>query len=135
MSSPNKPARLILSRHNRKIFPGGIQPDSSLGLAKIAGEIILSTISSKPVILTHMKERLRLFLIQLPWPPLILAALLMGLAPFVPEPHLVEKLRMLLAGQLTRPVDLFDLGFHLLPTLLLGAKLLAGSADSRNDRH
>jgi len=73
-----------------------------------------------------MKERFRLFLRQLPWPPLVLAALLMGLAPFVPEPHLVEKFRLLLAGRLSRGLDLFDLGFHLLPTLLLVAKLAVG---------
>jgi hypothetical protein len=79
-----------------------------------------------------MAKYIRLFLIRLPWPPLVLAALLMGLAPFVPEPHLVEKFRMLLAGQLTRPLDIFDLGFHLLPGLLLIAKLLTGKETGQN---
>lgn len=79
-----------------------------------------------------MIKHFRLFLIRLPWPPLVLAALLMGLAPFVPEPHLVEKFRMLLAGRLTRPLDIFDLGFHLLPGLLLIAKLLTGKAAGRD---
>lgn len=79
-----------------------------------------------------MTKYIRLFLIRLPWPPLVLAALLMGLAPFVPEPHLVEKFRMLLAGQLTRPLDIFDLGFHLLPGLLLIAKLLTGKETGQN---
>lgn len=95
----------------------------------------MSPTIAKPVILTCMRERIRLFLIKMPWLPLVLAALLMGLAPFVPEPHLVEKFRMLRAGQLTRPVDIFDLCFHLLPTLLLVAKLFAGIADNRNDKH
>jgi hypothetical protein len=78
-----------------------------------------------------MKERFRLFLNRLPWPPLLVAALLLGLAPFVPEPHLLEKLRLLLAGRLSRPLDIFDLGFHLLPTLLVVAKLLVGGSESR----
>ncbi len=79
----------------------------------------------KPGILATMIERIRLFLTQMTWPPLVLAALLMGLAPFVPEPHLVEKVRLLLAGRLVRQMDIFDLGFHLLPTMLLVAKFFA----------
>ena len=50
---------------------------------------------------------------------LIPAAVLMGLAPFAPEPHLFEKLRMLFSGDLSRPIDIFDLFLHgTLPTLL-----------------
>lgn len=60
---------------------------------------------------------------QLPLAPLLVAAVVLGLAPFVPEPHLVEKLRMLVAGTLRRPLDIFDLCFHLLPTVLLLLKL------------
>lgn len=56
---------------------------------------------------------------SLSWPPLIILALLLGLAPYVPEPHLVEKIRLLSQGQLTRPLDIFDLGYHALPLLLL----------------
>ncbi len=49
-----------------------------------------------------------------------LAALLLGLAPFVPEPHLFEKLGMLASGTLARPVDMLDLAFHgALPVLFL----------------
>lgn len=55
---------------------------------------------------------------------LIAAALLFGLAPFYPEPHIVEKIRMLSQGNLRRPMDVFDLCFHLLPVLLLLLKLL-----------
>lgn len=51
------------------------------------------------------------------------AAVAMALAPFVPEPHLVEKFRMLMAGTLTRPIDIFDVFWHLLPTLLLVVRL------------
>ena len=55
---------------------------------------------------------------------LLLIALLLGLAPFMPEPHLWEKLKMLAAGTLTRPIDIFDLILHGVPLLLLVLKLL-----------
>ena len=58
--------------------------------------------------------------------PLILfvvASLTLGLAPFVPEPHLLEKLRMLAAGELARPIDIFDLVLHAAPWVLLALKL------------
>jgi len=61
---------------------------------------------------------------KIPWPILIIAAVFLGLAPFVPEPHLVEKLRRLTQGTLIRPIDIFDLFYHGLPLLLIGAKLL-----------
>jgi hypothetical protein len=63
------------------------------------------------------------FLAYFNYPTLIILALLLGLSPFVPEPHLVEKLRMLREGTLTRPLDIFDLFFHLTPALLLLLKL------------
>lgn len=54
---------------------------------------------------------------------LVVLCLTLGLAPFVPEPHVWEKLRMLAAGDLTRPIDIFDLCLHGLPWLLLIVKL------------
>lgn len=63
------------------------------------------------------------FLDQLPWPWLIVACLTLGLAPFNP-PHIVEKLQMLMAGTLTKPVDIFDLLMHAAPFVLLGLKAL-----------
>lgn len=63
------------------------------------------------------------FLDQLPLSLLIIAALTLGLAPFAPEPHIVEKLRMLFSGTLSKPVDIFDLLLHATPWLLLVAKL------------
>ncbi len=59
---------------------------------------------------------------RLPWFTLIAAALLLGLAPFVPEPHLWEKLKMLAEGQLQRPIDIFDLLMHGTPVVLLVLK-------------
>jgi hypothetical protein len=61
---------------------------------------------------------------RLPLVVLIIAALTLGLAPFVPEPHLWEKLKMLAAGTLSRPLDIFDLLWHAVPWLLLAAKLV-----------
>lgn len=66
------------------------------------------------------------FFTQLPWTVLIFAALLLGLAPFLPEPHLLEKLRLLGSGQLSRPVDIFDLFMHGVPFLFILGKLLFG---------
>jgi hypothetical protein len=53
----------------------------------------------------------------------VIASLTLGLAPFVPEPHLVEKLRMLAAGELSKPIDIFDLVMHAAPWVLLLLKL------------
>ncbi len=61
---------------------------------------------------------------RLPLSVLLIAALALGLAPFVPEPHLWEKLKMLAAGTLVKPVDVFDLLLHTTPVLLLAAKLM-----------
>ena len=53
----------------------------------------------------------------------LLVALTLGLAPFVPVPHVWEKLGMLASGTLIRPLDMFDLALHGAPWLLLAAKL------------
>lgn len=60
---------------------------------------------------------------RIPLGPLVVAALLLGLAPFVPEPHLWQKLTMLAAGELTRPLDIFDLVLHGAFPLLLAVRL------------
>lgn len=49
---------------------------------------------------------------RFPLGSLALGTLLLGLAPFSPELHLVEKLRMLAEGTLRRPIDIFDLVLH-----------------------
>lgn len=54
---------------------------------------------------------------------LILISLTLGLAPFVPEPHIWEKLKMLANGTLSRPIDIFDLLMHGTPWVLLGLRL------------
>ncbi len=61
---------------------------------------------------------------KLPLGILVVLALFLGLAPFQPEPHLWEKLKMLAAGTLSRPIDIFDLFLHASFPLLLVAKLI-----------
>lgn len=72
------------------------------------------------------------FLDKITYAPLVVAAILMGLTPFTPMPHLIEKITMLINGQLSRPIDIFDLLFHLSPTILLLIKLGRASNDSKN---
>lgn len=62
---------------------------------------------------------------HLPLPLLVAMTLWMLGAPFVPEPHLVQKWRMLREGTLTRPLDIFDVVWHLLPAALLALRLWA----------
>lgn len=60
---------------------------------------------------------------RLPWALLLPVAAWMAIAPLTPEPHLVEKLRMLLQGALVRPLDIFDLAMHGAPLVLVAVKL------------
>lgn len=59
---------------------------------------------------------------RLPWTVVLIACASLGLAPFVPVPHVVEKLGMLFRGQLVRPIDWFDLVMHGAPWALLVGK-------------
>lgn len=57
-----------------------------------------------------------------PWIFLVLAVA-MSIAPVGSQPHLLEKLSMLINGALTRPIDIFDLFLHGIFPLLLLVKL------------
>ena len=61
---------------------------------------------------------------SIPLTALVIAAVILGGAPFVPEPHIIEKLRMLANGTLIKPIDIFDLAYHSLPIILLALKLV-----------
>ena len=61
---------------------------------------------------------------KLPVKPLLVVAVFFALAPFKPEPHLFEKLRMLSEGTLSRPIDIFDLFMHSFPLVLLAIRLI-----------
>ncbi|MGD9241171.1 MAG: hypothetical protein PVG69_14155, partial [Desulfobacterales bacterium] len=69
------------------------------------------------------------FLDKIPYSILIIAAIFLLLAPFRPMPHVVEKLIMLKNGTLNRPIDIFDLFFHLIPTILLALKIVKSVLD------
>jgi hypothetical protein len=53
---------------------------------------------------------------------LIVATILLGLAPFVPMPHSIEKILLLKDGDLTKPIDIFDLFYHFSPVILIALK-------------
>lgn len=58
------------------------------------------------------------------WPLLILFAVALATAPWPmgPEPHLVEKIRMLSQGTLRKPIDIFDLLMHSAPIVFMAIK-------------
>ena len=53
---------------------------------------------------------------------LIPIALVLAVLPVFPEPHLVEKIRMLSQGDLKKPIDIFDLFWHSWPIFYKLAK-------------
>lgn len=61
---------------------------------------------------------------RIPLLALIVLALWLGVAPLVPEPHLLEKARMLFQGTLIKPIDVFDLILHATPLVLLAVRLV-----------
>ncbi len=61
---------------------------------------------------------------RIPLLPLAIAATVMALAPFAPEPHLLEKSRMLINGDLVKPIDIFDLFWHSFLLVLLAIRLM-----------
>ena len=65
---------------------------------------------------------------KIPYIYIVPLAIILALAPFSPEPHLWEKLKMLFGGELSRPIDIFDLFLHGTPLVLLLLKL---SLDAR----
>ncbi|GAB6905240.1 conserved hypothetical protein [Desulfosarcina cetonica] len=61
---------------------------------------------------------------KIPYSILIPITVFMLLAPFRPMPHVIEKLIMLKQGTLSRPIDIFDLFYHLAPLILLIVKII-----------
>lgn len=61
---------------------------------------------------------------NLSFPLLIIMAVLLGTAPIGGEPHLIEKINMLLFGTLVKPLDIFDLLMHSAPIILLVIKII-----------
>jgi hypothetical protein len=49
---------------------------------------------------------------KIPLTTILFFAVFMALMPIYPQPHLVQKINMLVSGQLTKPLDIFDLFLH-----------------------
>ena len=60
---------------------------------------------------------------RIPLVLLLFVAVYMAIAPIQPEPHLIEKIRMLNEGSLSRTIDIFDLLMHATPLVLLVLRL------------
>lgn len=71
---------------------------------------------------------------KIPLTALVIAALVLGLAPFTPEPHLWQKLEMLSHGTLSRPIDIFDLIMHASLPLLLVIRLIRTAVSRKKSR-
>lgn len=56
---------------------------------------------------------------------LVFLAVILGITPYPmeAEPHSIQKITMLINGELSKPIDILDLIFHITPTILLGIKL------------
>jgi hypothetical protein len=66
---------------------------------------------------------MRKIFIRIPLLPLVIFAFMLGLAPLLPEPHIWQKVKLLISGNLVRPIDIADLLLHAVPWLLLGLKI------------
>lgn len=53
--------------------------------------------------------------------------------PIGPEPHLIQKIRWLAAGELTQPVDIFDLALHAAPALLVIGRIVVDWRNANGD--
>jgi len=60
---------------------------------------------------------------RIPYSIVVPLALFLAFAPFSPEPHLWQKLKMLADGTLVKPIDSFDLFLHAAPLVILALKL------------
>ena len=68
---------------------------------------------------------------KISWTIVLLASATLGLAPFTPEPHVWEKLKMLVSGDLSRGMDWLDLMMHGAPFLVLALKAVREQAKVR----
>ncbi len=61
---------------------------------------------------------------SVPLAPILVFGIFLTLAPIYPQPHLLEKIQMLFNGELSKPIDIFDLFWHSLGMILIALKLL-----------
>jgi len=67
-------------------------------------------------------QNMQNYINQVPWVVVVLLCITLGLAPYTPQPHIIEKLILLTNGELNSPVDIFDFLMHLSPFILLTLK-------------
>lgn len=72
--------------------------------------------------LNEVAAGLKRWLISLPYSLLLVMAAFMALAPFQPEPHLVQKFNWWVSGTAFKAIDVFDVVWHLLPFILIAIK-------------
>ncbi len=85
--------------------------------------------SSNFFVVPALNDSMRSLLEKLPYSILAIFAVILGLAPFTGQPHLLEKLSLLVRGELTKLIDIFDLFYHSSPLLLLTLKAYLGFND------
>ena len=73
------------------------------------------------------------FFDKIPILPLAIVAVFMLLAPFSPELHLLEKTRMLINAELTKPIDIFDLFWHSFWIVLLIIRLVRNKQSTQSE--
>jgi len=71
---------------------------------------------------------------KIPFSILLIISVFLVLAPFKPEPHLLEKIKMLSNGLLVKPIDIFDLFLHGTAPLLQILKTMRQATDSSAKR-
>lgn len=69
-------------------------------------------------------QNIQNYINQVPWVVVVLLSITLGLAPYTPQPHIIEKLILLTNGELNSPVDIFDFLMHLSPFILLTLKVI-----------
>jgi hypothetical protein len=107
---------------SRKLNPAATYaPGASAELEIRPAELICALSTRRP---PSLMRPLATLLDRLPWSIVIIACLTLGLAPFVPEPHVWEKLKMLAGGTLAKPIDVFDLVMHAAPFIAAALKLV-----------
>jgi len=72
-----------------------------------------------PKLITNIQN----WIAGLPYGLLVVMALFMAIAPIQPEPHLVQKFQWLMNGSPFKLIDVFDVVWHLLPTILIALKV------------
>lgn len=74
--------------------------------------------------MSNIKTWLADTLAMIPLPILAFFSIFMLIAPISPEPHLAQKFNWLMTGQPFKAIDIFDVFWHLLPSILLVLKLV-----------